>query len=327
MNGYNRHSQYKRGVYRRRQIRTVWITAGVVLLLVAVLLLILGSILANQGRNEWKDESTTSDDIPEETKPSKSVPSVKASPVLLETSGSDTLASRLSALVEGGSVAASVPLNDESGALLYHSDLALELGFSTAANYSVTIARAAERAAEHGVYLSGTYHLLALTEEDELIRSVSLSKSAAVIADALRSGLHDVMLLLPTLTAEQLPFLLGLIEDIRALAPEGVLGCAVPPDALSEASASGWIDRLADGVDFLALDLTLTGDTDPLLYVENTLSASGTLFYLLRYEMRALLPQLADGALQNQLTSSVESHWTQNWQILSSAAMRSQPNP
>ena len=40
MNGYHRHAKYRQGVYRRRQTRTVLLTALVVLLLLFVALLV-----------------------------------------------------------------------------------------------------------------------------------------------------------------------------------------------------------------------------------------------------------------------------------------------
>lgn len=316
MNGYNRHSQYKRGVYRRRQLRTVWITVGVVLLLTAIVLLIAGTILSRRGRAQGS-ASVGSEVSSAPAESIKTAPVLKAVPVLLETTGSDTLSTRLREITDGGLSAASVPLNQASGALLYHSDLAVALGFTLGGDFSVTLPHAVETAAERGVYLSGTYFLSALSIEDDLERSVALSRSAAVIAEALRNGLPEVLLVLPSLTAEQQSALLGLMEDVRALTPNGLLGCAIPPALFGEELASERTDQLFRAFDFLALDLTAVGEEDPILYAESTLSASGTLFYLLRYEMRALLPQLSEEATQNQLIATVESGWTGNWQILS----------
>lgn len=321
MNGYRRHTKYRTEIYRRKQIKTVLLTAAAVLLLVFIALLILGSILMKRSKTDEPSIQEETQTVTEEGAELPSTPPLRATPVLLETSGSDTLASRLTRLVHSGYTAASIPLNQADGALLYRSSLTAPLELTVAGEYSVTLESAVGRAEEMGIYLSGTYCLLGLEAEDDLVRSVNLSKSAAVVAEALRAGLDEVLLVPSSLTAEQIPALLHFADSVRALAPEGVLGCALPPSLLQESSAAESIKLLSEHFHVLALDLTQSGTDAPTEYVESTMASSGTLFYLLRYEMRILLPEMGEESAMTALLELVEVNWTKNWQILSSEAL------
>ena len=124
-----------------------------------------------------------------------------------------------------------------------------------------------------------------------------------------------------SLTAEQIPLLLQFADSVRALAPEGALGCAIPPSLLSAEDGESSILALSRGFHFLALNLTQTGTESPTAYVESTMASSGGLFYLLRYEMRLLLPETEDKDTEGALLGLVEENWTSNWQILSRLGM------
>ncbi|MBQ9085598.1 MAG: hypothetical protein IJY47_00255 [Clostridia bacterium] len=319
MNGYNRHAQYRKGVYRRRQLQTVLITAGVLLLLLFIAFLIVGNLLSRRSEAEETD-STVSDT---ETDSAQSRPTaarqLRGSPLLIETADSTTLASRLRALAGQGIDAASVPMNTSSGALLYRSPVAVRLGLTANGTYTTTPEQAMKQAKDQGIYVSGTFYLNALETEDKLLRSVELAQVAAVIAEAMEGGMDDVLLIPPVLTEEQIPELLRLAESIRDLVPNGILGCALPLSLLEYENSSALVNQLAGSFNFLALDLSDSGDMDPSEHVETVMSSSGILFYLLRYEMRILLPELTDTNAQSSLISMVEANWTSNWQVLSRA--------
>ena len=119
MNGRNRHTQYRRGVYRRQRIRTVIITVAIIIAIVTVAFLIIGNILwdKSQERGKGNGISDETSDLSEQA-PHASVRSVKARPVLLETSDSSTFITRLDAAISAGASAASIPLNNEDGALI-----------------------------------------------------------------------------------------------------------------------------------------------------------------------------------------------------------------
>ena len=323
MNGYSRHTKYRAGIYRKRQIKTVLLTAVAVLALVLVALLILGSILIKRANTEAPPSREETETASEEKTDLPSPPSLRAMPILLETTGSDTLVSRLNSLISSGYTAASIPLNRGDGALLYHSALTTSLELTVAGEYSVTIESAVNRATEKGIYLSGTYFLNEMAGEDDLVRSVALAKSAAVVAEALRAGIDEVLLILPSLTHDQIPLLLQFADSVRALSSEGSLGCALPPSLLTEENGGESIAALSEKYQLLALDLTHSDINTPTEYVEATMASSGVLFYLLRYEMRVLLPEVIEDTDMAALITLVESNWTKNWQILSSVTANS----
>ena len=316
MNGYHRHAKYRQGVYRRRQTRTVLLTALVVLLLLFVALLVAGSILSKRESGAPSDSDQVTDTAPLPSASLPAPPPRKALPVFIETSGSGSLSSRLNGVITAGYSSASLPLNNPSGSLLYRTDLSSSLGLTTAGAYNTTVAQAVTQGAEKGLTLCGTYYLTELAIEDELLRSVALAKSAAVIAEALRAGMDEVTLLVPDLSEAQISTLMQFSEDVRALAPDGALGCALSPSFLGGENSEGSVLRLSQGFHFLSLDLTHRGNEAPAAYVEAAMGSSGSLFFLLRYEMRMLLPDAATEGERQALIQTVEASWTHNWQIL-----------
>lgn len=312
MNDNRRHLQYRKRIYRKRRIRLILTVSGILLIACVLLFVIFGNLLANR-RDETPSDSESTASSSERTEENFPSISVRAFPVVLETSDASTLSERLQTLHENGAEAASVPLTRPDGSLMYHSDTASALGLGNG-TFSVTLSQAVQAADDYGLTLSGVYYLTAFEETDSLLRSVRLSETAAVLADALQSGMHDVLLMAPALTVDHIEELSLLASEISRLCPDGTFGFCLPSSVLHDENVAVWVSDLMQVFDFLALDATDFSDTTPTEAVHATLN--GRLDYLLRYHMRLLLPCLTDEAEQAAVIAAAEQHGSQNWQIL-----------
>ena len=310
MNGSNRHAAYRRRLQRRRRLRRVLLLLGILLLLLLAGFLILGTLSA-----EREEPPTSSDTEEGGERETPALPtSVNAHPLYFETSDATSLASRLQALRKQSAKDASVPLNRTDGSPLYSSTLINSLGVGSA-DYSVTVSRASSQAKTYGVRLCGVWHLTAFSEKDALLRSVRLSETASLLAEAMKNGVNDILLFAPDLRPESLEELLLLSENVHRLYEGSELGLCIPSSFLEAEHSDVLIDDLVGGFDFLAIDATAVGQNETAVaHIESV--AANHLDHLLRYNMRLLLPYSADAAEQASIIGAAEQYSTKSWQIL-----------
>lgn len=315
MNGRNRHVQYRRSVYRRKQIRTALFAAILLLALLFVVFLIVGNALHRRAESEETDtDSPSGETLPQGSNGIAAVPSIKAYPVLLETAEAGNFTSRVNARLHQGHSAVSIPLNNLSGELLYRSPTASALELQGESAYSVTIGNALASVRELNAYLSGTFYLTAVAEQDDLLRSVRLAESRALVAEALRAGLNDVLLICPVLPTEQIPELSRFLTELRALVPNARVGLALPSSFFSAANAMSALHSLHEEFDFLALNATVTGEAEPTAVIGELIGLH--LYDLLRYDMRLLLPSAEDDTERAAYAAVAEANGISNYQML-----------
>ena len=316
MNSRNRHMQYRRSVYRRRQIRLGLILSVVIAAVLLLAFLIVGNLLFGRATPEEPTPTPNApNNTPDEREP---VPAVKARTVFLETSDSSTFSSRIRALINDGATAASIPLTASNGALLYRSSVGEQIGYPTSGAPTVRISSAVAQVEEQQIHLSGVFYLTAFSKSDPLLRSVELSRSVSVIAEAILSGVDDILLIAPDCAAEQVDEVLRLAEDIRVLAPNATVGFALPSSVLTDEKAAELIDRLWNGLDFLALNASEYGSESPVEYAKQMVEDPNMQFNRLRYHMRVLLPSCGDdSATRDSVISAMEADGVDNWQIVS----------
>ncbi len=309
MNRNHRHMRYRQSVYRRRSIRTALIAGIIVLVLLLLAFFLLGNLFSKkleQSPDEPKQTQKTEADPP---MPFESVRHVSA-PLLSLSGSSSAVYNRLESLQDDGHTALSLPLTDADGTLSYHSPLASSKGYSMKGNASLSLSELIEVAHSGGTYLCGTYVLSAVNEEDALTRSVLLAESAAVIAEAFLAGMDDVVIIVPALPTDRYTEMIRFSESIKSFAPNAVIGLCLP-EAEVEAPDATRMDTLAKSFDFLALDLRGNAESDPVALAEDRMSAM--LYYLLRYEMRLMLPSLAEADTQTALLDAVQKESLDNW--------------
>lgn len=284
MNGRNRPMQYRRPLRRRRaRFPVILVIVGGVLLVLLTVLLIIGGRMHK--KSQAFRETLPEEQTEVETPTTPETPSILAYPL-----ASDSLSASLDELKQNGASAASVALNNKSGESLCSA---------------ATLSSLSARAKDQEIYLSGVFYLDALVETDDLARFARLSESCATLAEALRAGLSEVVLVVPASpSAEHVEELVRMVDDLRTLVPDAVIGLSLPHGFLTEANAET-VDTLSQSFSLLATDLSQETDVSA--------AVDADLYYLLRYSMRVLLPFGQDNEAQ---ISAVKEHGVENIQIL-----------
>ena len=312
MNRGNYHMRYRQSVYRRRRIRTVLIASGIIIVALLLLFLLLGNLFFNKMQESPEEPKRTETPQVETPMPFEAVRHVQA-PILSLTESSSKIYDRLHALHEEGYTAVSVPLTDANGVLSYHSTVAANGDYTVKGSSSLSLSRLIENAHEDGTYLCGSYVLSAIHEDDALTRSVLLAESAAVIAEAFLDGMDDVVIIVPALPTDRYDEMIRFAESIKSFAPKAVIGLGLPEAEVATPDATR-IDELAKSFDFLALDLRDDTESDPVSVAESRMGAM--LYYLLRYQMRVMLPSVADADTQAKLITAVQNESIDNWMMI-----------
>ena len=315
MNGRVRHKKYRRRAYRRHNIGIIALISAVAVVAILGMFLIIGNYLHDKSEERTNgniSETDTTENLPPQVdkRPSRII---KGQPVMLEANDSLIFSERLDALVTESVFDISIPLNTRDGELLYSSPTAKSLGVPVG-NQKILLENASAQAKERNTFLCGIYHVNAFSENDPLLRSVELSKAAAIIAEALNAGVDEIVIVAPHMTEEHVSDALRFVESIKSLTVSGAVGLTVPEGifALEDTvRRSELISTLNGGVDFLAMDSSTSDNTAALIGDK----IAKEKLYLHMYKMRVLLPYTADNELQKAFIAAAEESGIENWQI------------
>ena len=309
MNNRNRHMQYRRSVYRRSRIKWGLIIGGISLAVLFLLFLIIGNALGKRGKSD--DGNTASGTEPTSDITVQDLASVLP-PIHAYACMPEDPDASLTALIQKKVTAICLPLNTESGSLLYTSSVAARLNMVSG---STSLSGVTRTAHDSGLYVSGVWYLTCMNEEDDLLRSVLLSESAAVLAEAIRAGADDILLLTPGLSAGRVEELVRFSEALLRLEPEAKIGFALPQAVLDAENSAALTEQLAKNFAYLALDCSTASEHETSA---DTVSGqiSAMLYNLLRYKMRVLLPYAATDEAQSALTDAVAQNNIDRWMIL-----------
>lgn len=318
MNTPNRRPMpYRKRRGRRQTLRAVLITLACVVTVLLAAFMIIGNRLlkAIDAPSESETEQGKQEtDLP---KALAKAQQIGGYPIVAETSDSSTFSSRLSVLTAEGASAVSMSLNTLENVLLYRSPIAVKLGLVSASDRTVTLEQVMRSAEQAGVYVSGVYTLTAFGEEDDLVRSVALSHAAAILTEAFRAGIDDVLLIVPDWQGERAEELIRFAEGIRALQPDAVLGVAFNEAVLAMEGASELLETMSAAMNYLAMDATHAQGDDLAAAVDGLIHDPRYHYNLLYYEMRLLLPDGADKTERAALIAKTEESGIRNWQIVS----------
>ena len=290
------HMDYRRPMRRRRRVRTVLIVLGICLAAALLFFFWIGNLFFDkleQTEEEKKPTQTEQEVIP---LPASSVQKVQA-PMISLRDGTKAAQKAIQTAAQDGKTALSVSLSDRNGNLLYRSEIVNRLSISLGVG-ETDLSALCTTAEASGIYLCGIFTLKAMDEENPLDRSVYLSEAAAVIAEAYSYGFRDIVLRAPSATSESLEELLHLHDTIKSFAENAVLGLALP-DAFVAAPEAESLQTLAYRFDYLALDLSRYGEDTPEVTAEA--QTDSMLNYLLRYEMRVLIPAESEAAVAEKV--------------------------
>ncbi len=300
------HMDYRRPMRRRRRIRTVLIVLGICLAVALLSFFWIGNIFFDKLDIPEENQKPAQSQQESPALPAASVQKVQA-PMISLRDGTKAAQKAIQAAADDGATALSISLSDRDGNLLYLSEIANRLSMSIGAGDADLSALCATADAS-GVYLCGIFTLQAMDEENPLDRSVYLSEAAAVIAEAYSYGLRDIVLRAPSATAESLEELLRLHDTVKSFSPNAVLGLTLPDPTVTEPLADS-LHSLAYRFDYLALDLSRYGEQTPEDFSEAQTNAM--LYYLLRYEMRVLIPAEAEEAVIERIDQfNIQSRMT-----------------
>ena len=313
MNGRNRHKKYRVKVYQRRGIGTILISVAATLAIVAVTLLIVGNILKAQTDKRHNDIPPDTSDIADTTETTVKKAKALNGRFIDSFASEQTFVSAIDGLKANGIPDASIFLTDTNGELLYDSRVAEQIG--RIHRDSVSLAQVASLASERETYLSGVYCTHAFSVEDKLLRAVELSNDAAIVAEALDSGLNEVIIYAPHMTADHVSDMMRLIKSVRDLTQNGFVGIVVNDVIFEHSNASLMIKELSTAADILAMKAFDTDNTSAIEYVSGKISSANK-FYLHMYKMRVLLPCTNDPTIENELITIAQKNGINNFQTL-----------
>ena len=308
----DRHMRYRRSVYRKKRIKVIIITTVCSIGLAFLLFVIIGNALDSKIEDnvEKRKEKTDTAQATEHS----TVKSVYAYPIALSDESSK-LSTRLSNAKESGYTDVCFQLNSPYGTWLYSSPVAQSLGKQITGAELWSLSEVAELCDENGLYSSGIIYLNDFNSDNDLNRSAALGYYSAQISEALREGIDDVLVYVGDIPVEQYAELQGLAEDVHRLCPDGRIGISLPPSIFANADMSTHIDALWSSFDYLAVDLSTPPEgAEPTNYINEQLGSM--LYYLLRYNVRALLPYTDDPSLFDQAANAVRSNGSQNIQMM-----------
>ncbi len=314
MNRQKGHIKYRKSVYKKNRIKLVVLSAVITLVLVSLIFLIIGNVLGNKVENG--SETDTTDLNSETVSAHKDIASIYAYPVPLDMSGS-TLQGRISSARANGYKAASFYLDDKDGSLWYSSPTAQSLGKQQSNTELRTLQSIVSIFSDSEFYTVGVTHIADFEREDDLERSAAIGYYAALIAEALRSGIDEVLVYVGEIPLEQYTELVRLCQEVRRLCPDkGAIGISLPPSFFTQQQPELIFDLLWQEYDYVAIDLTSpTNEMSLSEYADKSL-VGNTLYYLLRYNIRVLLPN-TDTASLSEAEAAVHGKGSQNIQILS----------
>ncbi len=311
MNRPNPHIRYRRSVYRRNRIKMTVIITAVCLAVLALILLVVGNIVGD--KVEENRESRKPSQSVSESDARRDVPTVNAFPVPL-SDDSSRLSTRLTRAAEAGYTHICFDLDSEDGTLLYSSPAAVALGKQATGLDLWSLPDAMKEFDSRGLYAIGVLRATQLSAEDDLVRAASKGYYAALISEALRSGVEDV-LVFPSNVSDYAE-LASLADEVRRLCPDsGSIGLALPPSLLSDAEDTVLFDTLWQAFDYISVDLTTPdGELGTVEYIDSSLG--NMLYYLLRYNVRVLLPYSDDTDLMTQMENTAAANGTSNIQFI-----------
>lgn len=308
-----RNMRYRRSIYRKNGIHVYLLIAAGILIAVVLLFIILGNALGNKAekseneRSSAKATETATDEHP--------LPrNVSAYPVPLSADGS-SLRNRISQAVERGHTDVCFELDTENDTLLYMSDVALSLGYLSANAELWQLDEALKLFDDSQLYTVGITHISRMNTEDDLERQVAAGYYTARIAEALRSGVDDVLIHSSPLPLNIYTEIAAIADEVHRLCPDSTVGISVTPEMLSSDEGGNLVDLLWNSFDYISVSLDGEPDDGESLSQMADRQLGGMLYYLLRYNMRVLIPN-TDADTIAQIKDTLSSNGAKNMLIL-----------
>lgn len=314
MKRHGRRVRYRRSMRQKNGILIALPIALCTVITVVILFVVVGNAFGEKARESEKSRDTRKS-TETEAVPHATPRTVRAGSVPLSENGSN-LDDRLSRATELGFDSACFELEARDGSLLYYSDVAISAGYLQADAKLKKLPSAIELFDENQLYSIGIIYLSRMNVDDDLKRSMAAGYYASMAAEAIRAGVDDVLLCPIGASVDRYSELVRIAEEIHRLCNGATVGVAIPASAISADTGEQLVELLWGSFDYVAIDLTSVPAEGEDIPSKIDRELGGILYYLLRYNMRALVPSTQDTVLANKITESVNSNGSQNIQFM-----------
>ena len=308
-----RNMRYRRSIYRKNGIHVYFLITAGILVAVVLLFVLLGNALGDKTaktESERNAAASTDPTASEHVTPRN----VSAYPIQLSADGS-SLKSRISQAVDLGYTEVCFDLDTKTGTLSYLSDIAVSLGYISSDANLWKLNDAIALFDDSNLYTIGITHLSRMNTENDLDRQVASGYYTARIAEALRCGVDDVLILYDNLSMNTLSEITAIADKVHLLCPDSTLGISVTPDILSSEEGGTLVDALWNSFDYISVSLDQEPAEGENLSQTAERQLGGMLYYLLRYNMRVLIPNV-DAESITQIKEAISANGVKNMLIL-----------
>jgi hypothetical protein len=317
MNGKNLNVQYRRNSYAKKRIRVIAAIAAIVIVILVVLFFVIGRVLKNKVDKSKEEDSAS--DIPAVTAPlgHAELPSVNGYGFSLLGATNQTISDKIGEISSAEGNCINFVVRSASGEEIYSSSVAKNMGKQTASSGYVSVGDISSRAENRGLRVSAILPINAFDVSDDLERSVLLAYDAAICAELYRDGADDVLVSLrgKEVTEENVDELIRLAASVKNIDSEVLIGVSLSRAMLEAEGSEVLVSKLWEAYDFLAYDISEVEEgADVRTYAEESVN-SEVHYYLLRYNMRILLPALEGDALTG-VVSVLAGKGLSNWQTV-----------
>ena len=306
--------RYKRRNRRNQRIKTIVIISIISVLILFIIFLSVGLSLSEKTKKDYEIEGDDFDYEETEKKSDREVKNVRAYPLPLLEDGS-TFTSRLASIKEDAT-SVCVSLNKPDGTLLYRSNIASSFTYLSVASDSKNISSYLDDIDGRNLYVTAILYIPTFAETtDDLKADVELSIWGAVICEAIRAGIGDVLIIADGADEEDVQKLSALAERIHITEENAIVGFAIPEAVFEAEKSVTLIDELSKTFDYLAFNASnVEGDGT---FIENVESAiADKQLQLIYYNMRVILPRCQSTEELDTLAEVVTKLSVPSWQAV-----------
>lgn len=302
-------------VGKKRHAWVKWVVALCVLVFLGVVFAAsvgIGNWMLSRAQQYSADQEQQTVTVP----PEQIVP-VKVSPI---TAHAYALGGRYNSYLNAGITQLCAPLRAEDGALLFDSRTCLQAGWEE--NGDVDLATNAWELHQNGMYLCAYMPITGFAMEDAMLRELTLSYEATLIAEAAESGVDEIILTdLPVSTAN-IEKIVHYISRIKGLSGNCAIGVMITPEVLQLGRQDVYLAaQLLSVCDFLVLDLRnlpLSGVQTGVEVAPGENQAMSVSYVLehMQYDLVRYFPRLALTKEQTDALDYLMTKGYHNWVIV-----------
>ena len=221
------------------------------------------------------------------------VPTINGKYITLSSSAGIDWSARISSLQKESTTAVSLILYYGDSIVNYSSPTAQAMGLQSEQNSKTQLYGVMGMLRNAGIYTAGCFYPTFHNQTDRAIGNIYREYEAALIAEALESGLLEVTVFGMGCDQNAHKPTDQLFTAVRTLYPSAVLGVALPYEIIGSADRQLIIDNFSYVADYLALDLSTCLTADEL-----TRALTDAAPLIKKYNLRIIVSNKLDEATQ-----------------------------